>query len=217
MKAIAFCGSPRKNGNTEIICRHTLDAIGEEGLETELIRLCEYKIEPCNACDHCMTEERCLIKDDLFPLYLKIKEADAVILSSPSYVFSATPEIKALMDRTSYISHWNGKTLAGKVGGPIVVARHAGASFTLVQLAMWYWANDCFMCGSTYWNVTYGGHVKGEVEKDAEGLRTLRNFGKNVAWLVKKINDVPGAGSFKDIPKIFIPEEKGVTLKKKED
>ena len=210
MKAIVFCGSPRKNGNTEILCRHALNAIEEEGLETELIRLRDYVIKGCTACDVCMKGELCTIKDDLMPLYKKMKSAEAIILASPVYVFSATPEIKALIDRTTYIAHWNGKALAGKVGGPIVVARRAGSSFTMVQLAMWYWINDCFMCGSTYWNVAYGGHTAGDVEKDEEGFRTMWNFGKNVAFLVKKLNDVPGTGSFKDVPKIDEPQEKEV-------
>jgi len=207
VKAIAFSGSPRKNGNTEILCRYTLNAIEEEGLETELIRLLEYEIKGCNGCDACMKGEICTIKDDLMPLYEKMKAADAIILASPVHVCSTTPEIKALIDRSTYIALWNGKTLSGKVGGPIAVARRAGAGLTMVQLAMWYWINDCFMCGSTYWNVLYGGHTKGDVEKDEEGFRTMRNFGKNVAFLVKKLNDVPGTGAFKDVPKIFKPYE----------
>jgi len=208
VKAIVFNGSPRKNGNTEILCRHALKAIEEEGLETELVRLSDYEIKGCTACDACMKGELCAIKDDLMILYKKMKEADAVIFASPVYISSATPEIKALIDRTTYIAHWNGKALAGKVGGPIVVARRTGASFTMAQLAMWYWINDCFMCGSTYWNVAYGGHTEGDVKKDEEGFRTIWNFGKNVAFLVNKLNDVPGTGNFKDVPKIDKPQEK---------
>ena len=78
MKAIGIVGSPRKNGNTEILTKHTLKAIAEEGLDTELIRLAGLNIQPCNACMVCRDEERCPIDDDLFPLYIKIKEAEAV-------------------------------------------------------------------------------------------------------------------------------------------
>jgi len=45
----------------------------------------------------------------------------------------------------------------------------------------------CFVPGSTYWNMAFGGHEIGEVEKDEEGLKTAWNFGKNVAFLVKKL------------------------------
>ena len=90
MKAIGVVGSPRKGGNTEILTKHTLEAIKEEGLTTELIKLAGLDIRPCNACMVCRDEERCPIDDDLFPLYTKMKEADAIILASPVYFGSAT-------------------------------------------------------------------------------------------------------------------------------
>ncbi len=134
MKAIAIVGSPRKKGNAEILARHTLKAIEEEGLDTELISLADLDIKPCNACMVCKDEERCPIDDDMFPIYAKMKEADAIILASPVYFGSATAQIKALMDRAGYIAYWNGRVFDGKVGGPLVVARRAGQNFTLAQL-----------------------------------------------------------------------------------
>jgi len=186
VKAIAIVGSPRKKGNTEILTRHTLKAIEEEGLDTELISLAGLDIKPCNACMVCKKEESCPIDDDLFPIYIKMKEADAIILASPVYFGSATALLKALMERTGYIAYWNGRVFEGKVGGPLVVARRAGQNFTLAQLAYWFYIMGCFVPGSTYWNVAFG-NKKGEVEQDEEGLKTAWNFGKNVAFLVKKL------------------------------
>ncbi len=185
MKAIGIVGSPRKNGNTEIITRHTLEAIAEEGLTTELIRLAGLDIRPCNACMVCRNEERCPIDDDLFPLYIKMKEAEAVILASPVYFGSATALLKAFMDRTGYIG-LRRRTFAGKVGGPLVVARRAGHNFTFAQLMYWFHILGFFMPGSTYWNIAFG-REKGEVQGDEEGLTTAWNFGKNIAFLVKKL------------------------------
>ena len=186
MKAIVIVGSPRKNGNTEILARHTLRAIEEEGLDTELIRLCELEIKGCNACNACKKEELCTIDDDLWPIYVKMKEADAIILASPVYFGSATPEIKALMDRAGYIAYCNGRLFTGKVGGPLVVGERSGQNFTIAQLAYWFFINGCFIPGSTGWNGAFG-LDKGEVEKDKQGLETVWNFGKNVAFLVKKL------------------------------
>ena len=186
MKAIGVVGSPRKNGNTEILTKHTLKAIAEEGLETELIRLAGLDIRPCNACMVCHEdEERCPIDDDLFPLYTKIKEAEAVILASPVYYGSATALIKAFMERTGYMGGPR-RAFAGKVGGPLVVARRAGQNFTLAQLMYWFHILGFFMPGSTYWNIAFG-REKGEVQNDEEGLATAWNFGKNIALLVKKL------------------------------
>ncbi|MFC2047699.1 flavodoxin family protein [Chloroflexota bacterium] len=185
MKAIGVVGSPRKGGNTEILTRHTLEAIKEEGLTTELIRLAGRDIRPCNACMVCRRDEWCPIEDDLFPLYTKLKKADAIILSSPVYYGSATALLKAFMERTGYIGGPK-KTFAGKVGGPLVVARRAGHNFTFAQIMCWFHILGFFMPGSTYWNIAFG-RDKGEVSGDKEGLTTAWNFGKNIALLVKKL------------------------------
>ena len=187
MKVVAIVGSPRKNGNTELLAAHTLRAIAEEGLETELIRLAGLDIRPCNACMICTKEERCSINDDLFPVYLKMKEADGIILASPVYYGSATALIKALIERAGYMSRWNGEPFSGKVGGPLVVARRAGHNFTLAQLTLWYQILGLTVPGSTYWNVAFG-REKGEVSKDEEGMNTAWTFGKNMAALIKKLS-----------------------------
>lgn len=187
MKVIGIVGSPRKNGNTELLTSHTLKSIAEEGLDTELIRLAGLEIKPCNACMVCKKEERCSIDDDLFQIYLGMKEADGIILASPVYYGSATALIKALIERTGYISHWNGEPFRNKVGGPLVVARRAGKNFTLAQLTYWFQILGFFVPGSTYWNVAIG-REKGEVEHDEEGLKTAWNFGKNMAFLIKKLS-----------------------------
>ncbi len=186
MKAIGIVGSPRKNGNTEILTKHTLKAIEEEGLDTELIRLAGLDIRPCNACMVCRNEEQCPIDDDLFPLYTKMKEAEAIILASPVYFGSATALLKALMERTGYMSG-SRRVFTGKVGGPLVVARRAGQNFTFAQILCWFHIQGFFMPGSTYWNIAFG-REKGEVKRDEEGLTAAWSFGKNIAFLVKKLN-----------------------------
>lgn len=186
MKALGIVGSPRKNGNTEVLTSHALRAITEEGLDTELVSLANLDIRPCSACMVCRREERCSIEDDFFPVYLKMKEADAILLASPVYYGSATALIKALIERAGYISRHNGEPLRGKVGGPLVVARRAGHNFTLAQLTFWFQTLGLVVPGSSYWNIAFG-REKGEVANDEEGMKTAWNFGKNVAWVVKRL------------------------------
>ena len=186
MKAVGIVGSPRKGGNTEFMTRHTLKAIEEEGIETELISLAGLDIRGCTACMACAKKEGCPIDDDLLPIYYKMKEADAIILASPVYYGSATALIKALMERAGYIGRHQNNVFAGKVGGPLVVARRAGQNFTFAQLTLWFQILGFYIPGSTYWNIAIA-REKGEIEKDDEGLRTAWNFGKNVALLVKKL------------------------------
>jgi multimeric flavodoxin WrbA len=186
MKVIGIVGSPRKGGNTEILTAHTLQAIREEGLETELVCLAGLDIKPCNACRACAKEERCTIEDDLFPIYLKMKAADGIILASPVYYGSATAQLKALMERTGEISHTGREVFKGKVGGSLAVACRAGQNFTLAQLTFWFQILGMVVPGSNYWNMAFGTE-KGDVSKDMEGMKTAWNFGKNVALVVKKL------------------------------
>jgi len=186
MKVIGVVGSPRKNGNTELLTAHTLRAIAEEGLDTELIVMAGLDIRGCTACMACDNEELCIIEDDLFPIYLKMKEADGIILASPVYFGSATAIMKALIERTGYISRHNGEPFKGKVGGPLVVARRAGHNFTLAQLTFWFQILGLVVPGSSYWNMAFG-REKGDVSGDEEGMKTAWNFGKNMAHVVKKL------------------------------
>jgi len=186
MKAIGIVGSPRKEGNTEIIATHTLKAIEEGGIDTELIRLAGLNIKPCNACMGCKEKETCPISDDLLPIYTKMKQADAIILASPVYFGSATALFKAFLERTGYIAYNNGGKFDGKVGGALVVAERSGQNFTLAELTLWLQILGFSVPSSTDWNVAFGDE-KGEVKKDQEGLDTAWAFGKKIALLVKKL------------------------------
>lgn len=186
MKIIGIVGSPRIGGNTETLAQIALDAISEEGLETELIGLAGKKIEPCDACASCRTTLRCHIEDDFEAIYAKMIEADGIILATPVYFGAATPQIAALLSRC-YVRRGEGRPLENKVGGPIVVARRAGHNFTFAQLMFFFMIQGMIVPGSTYWNIAFG-REKGEVVKDEEGVRIVRNFGKKLAWLAKKVN-----------------------------
>jgi multimeric flavodoxin WrbA len=184
VKAIGIVGSPRKAGNTEILVAHCLKAIEEEGLETELITLAALDIRGCNACGYCFEHPgECSIKDDLQPIHKKMLAADIIVVGSPVYYGSATSLVKGLLERAGYMSR--GK-YAGKIGGPIVVARRAGQNFTFAELLFWFHINQIVNPGSIYWNVAFG-REKGEAAKDEEGMRIVWEFGKNCARVAKKL------------------------------
>ena len=159
-----------------------------EGAKTELITLAQKEIKPCDACDSCKKTGKCHIKDDLQPILEKMLAADGIILATPVYFGSATPQIKALIDRSGYSSRGKDghRPFENKVGGPIVVARRAGQNFTYAQLMFFFMITGMIVPGSTYWNMAFG-REKEEVTKDEEGKRIVMYFGKKLAWLVKKI------------------------------
>jgi len=112
--------------------------------------------------------------------------ADGIILSSPVYFGSATPQMKALIDRVGYLSVAKGRVFENKVGGAIVVARRAGHNFTLAQLLFFFLHQGMIIPGSTYWNIAFG-REKEDVIQDEEGLKTVINHGKKMIWLIEKI------------------------------
>jgi multimeric flavodoxin WrbA len=188
LKVVAFNGSPRKDGNTATLIRHVLKVLEEEGIETELIQLAGEPLRGCNACRTCYEtkNERCIIEDDKANEYVqKMKAADGVILGSPTYFSMMTSEMKALIDRTGYVARANNHLFKRKVGAAIVAVRRAGGMPTFDAINHFFLISQMIVPGSTYWNLGVG-NKKGDVEKDEEGLKTMENLGKNMAWLIKK-------------------------------
>jgi multimeric flavodoxin WrbA len=189
MKVIAFNGSGRKDGNTAILIRRVLKALEEEKIETELIQLAGEPIHGCTACRTCYEtkNERCIIEDDGVNEYVqKMKAADGIILGSPTYFSMMTSEMKALIDRTGYVSRANGHMFKHKVGAAVVAVRRAGGMPTFDAINHFFLISQMIVPGSIYWNVGVG-NKKGEVEADTEGLETMENLGRNMAWLLKKL------------------------------
>jgi multimeric flavodoxin WrbA len=186
MKVIGIVGSPRIRGNTEQLTEEALRILREQGIDTELVHLAEKKILPCTVCGACEGEETCTLDDDLLPLYQAVKGADGLILASPVFFGSATPQLKAFMDRAGYISYHNGFTFARKAGGPLVVAGRNGGNFTNVQLILWFMILGMIVPGSTDWNTAFGS-APGDIWKDTDGIDAVRNFAANLAWLIKKL------------------------------
>jgi multimeric flavodoxin WrbA len=189
IKILGISGSPRKDGNTVQLLKEALGAAAEEEeATTELISLVGKDIKPCDGCRTCRTTKECHVKDDLQALLDKMVEADGIILATPVYYGSATPQIKALMDRAGYLASAKGRLFENKVGGPLVVARRAGQNFTFAQLMFFFFITGMIIPGSTYWTMAFG-REKREVLGDDEGMETAKNFAKKMVWVAKKLKE----------------------------
>ncbi len=188
MNAILISGSPRKDGNTICMLQHCAAELKARGITTEILSLSGKEIRGCRACGWCKEhaqEKRCVIQDDDFAsVFQKMIEADIIVLGSPVYFGSATPVLMALLDRAGYVGRAS-SLFSRKLGGAVSVARRAGQNFTMAQLMYWFLINDMIVPGSTYWNVGFGA-AKGEVEQDAEAIKTIKRFAENLAWLADK-------------------------------
>jgi multimeric flavodoxin WrbA len=189
MKVLGVSGSPRSGGNTDILVKLALEIFQEKGFETDFLSLADRPIKPCMACRGCATADgiRCVQEDPAFEgLVERFQAADGILVGSPVYFGSATPQTMALLDRVGYVARCKENFLRRKVGAAIAVARRAGQNFTFAQLNYFFLINEMIVPGSTYWNVAFG-LQKGHVQEDAEGLSTVRNLAANMAWLLEKI------------------------------
>lgn len=190
MKVVGINGSARKDGNTAIMIKTVFQELEKEGIETELIQLAGKKIRGCLACYKCLKnqDQRCSVKNDALNQCLeKMIEADGIILGSPTYFSDMSAEMKALIDRAGMTGLSNGGLFKRKVGAAVTVARRAGAVHAFDSINHFFFISQMIVPGSSYWNLGIGREI-GDVEKDEEGLRTMKNLGQNMAWLLKKIH-----------------------------
>ncbi|MFH0876697.1 MAG: flavodoxin family protein [Candidatus Omnitrophota bacterium] len=190
MKVIAFNGSARKDGNTAILIKAVFKELEKEGLKTELYQLAGRKIQGCIACYKCFSAKnrQCAVTDDVVnECIAKMDEADAIILASPTYFAGCSAQIKALIDRAGLVNRANDDMFKRKVGAAVVSVRRAGAIAAFDTINHFFTIGQMIIVGSSYWNIGMGREI-GDVEKDKEGLATMETLGKNMAWLLKKIN-----------------------------
>ncbi len=190
MKVVAINGSPRKNGNTEILIKMVFNELEKEGIETELLQLGGKEIKGCLACRKCaeLQNNECAIKNDILNTYYqKMIAADGIIIGSPTYFANVTSEVKALIDRAGLVSMANGYALKRKVGAAVVANNRSGATDAFDAINKLFFINQVIVPGSNYWNLGIGLN-KGDVNNDERGAETMKHLGINMAWLLKRIN-----------------------------
>jgi multimeric flavodoxin WrbA len=190
MKVIAFNGSARKDGNTAILINSVLKELQKEGIEIEHLQLAGQKIQGCMACYKCFENKnrQCVFNDDILNTCVeKMDQAQGIILGSPTYFTDVSTEMKALIDRSGFVSKANGDMLQRKLGAAVVAMRRAGCIHAFDTLNHFFLIAQMIIPGSSYWNMGIGRN-KGEVEKDEEGINTMKVLGRNMAWLLKKIH-----------------------------
>jgi multimeric flavodoxin WrbA len=189
MRVLGISGSPRRGGNTDFLIKTALDVLAGEGLETEFVSLADRPVKPCLACGGCFKTDKmdCTQPDPAFEgMIEKFAAADGVLVGSPVYFGSATPQTMALLDRVGYVARRHPHLLRRKVGAAVVVGRRAGHNFTFAQLNYFFLISEMLVVGSTYWNVAFG-REKGEAANDAEGIQTVNTLARNMAWTIKKL------------------------------
>ena len=187
MKVIGINGSSHKDGNTAIIIGKVFDELDKEGIETELIQLADYDIEPCRGCFACKGRGNCVFtKDGFTEIFSRIVEADGIILGSPVYSADVSAKMKAFLERGGVVVATNPGLLRHKVGASVVAVRRGGGMTTVDTMNHFMLNKEMIVVGSTYWNMVYGKNV-GDVLSDEEGMANMRNLGENMSFILKRI------------------------------
>jgi len=187
MRVIGIVGSPRKNGNTEILMKEALTVAREAGCETEMFLLSGKQVAPCDACGTCFDVGGCVVQDDMQDLYGLMDRADAVIFGTPVYFGSVSAQLKTVMDRTFALLRQ--RALKGKVAGALVVTRRVGAIQARSLLYAFCIAHGMILAGGA---IGYG-REPGDVLTGVGGginisaLDEARLLGTNVVQLARRL------------------------------
>ena len=186
MKVLLLNGSARKNGCTYLALTEVAKPLQEAGIETEIVQLGAEPVWDCIGCNSCQGSGggHCVFEDDIVNSWIaKAKEADGFVFGSPVYFAHPTGHFLSVLDRMFYAG---GGAFFHKPGAAVVTARRAGTTASLDVLNKYMTDAQMPVVTSTYWNMVFGPAPE-LVEQDKEGLQTMRNLGRNMAWLLKCI------------------------------
>lgn len=182
-KVLLVNGSPHAHGCTYTALDEIRMVLEQEGIEAEIFQIGTKPVRGCIACDRC-TEEGCIFTDDVCrELTAAMKAADGVIIGSPVYYAGPNGALTALLDRVFYAC---GRSMAYKPAAAIVSCRRGGASAAFDRLNKYFTINQMPVVSSQYWNSVHG-FTPEDVQRDLEGLQTMRTLGRNMAWMLKSL------------------------------
>lgn len=186
MKILVINGSPHLNGCTARALQEVEDTLKAKGVEVERINIGNKDVRGCIGCNFCRQHGRCVFNDLVNEVAPKFADADGMVVGSPVYYAGCNGQVLAFLDRLFYsTSGIIDKTM--KVGAAVVSSRRAGSTSAFDEINKYFTITSMPIVSSTYWNEVHGFTAE-DVEADLEGLQTMRNLGKNIAFMLKAIN-----------------------------
>jgi multimeric flavodoxin WrbA len=165
MKIVYVSGSPRKESNTDFLLKSMISLTGGE-----LVKLTEYRVDPCQSCWACRKTGTCAIKDDmgqiLIPSLLKV---DAIVLGSPVFFNNVSAQLKAFIDRT-----WSIKgSLRNKIGGAVVVGRRDGSESAITAIQAFFLKHEMIPANRGVHGTAF---ARGEITEDYEAIESAKKL-----------------------------------------
>ncbi len=185
MNVLGVMCSPRKRGNVNILLEEALAGAAESGATTDMLRVADLKIAPCDGCLSCMKTQKCHIKDDMQDAYPRVLAADGIIFASPVYFLGPTAQAKTFVDRLYVL--YRAQRLANKVGGIIGVTARIGHS------EIWSFFNSFFSLNRMVPTDFVGGFGRddGDVRRDKHAMKAAWELGRLVTAMANKRFTLP--------------------------
>jgi multimeric flavodoxin WrbA len=183
-KILVLMGSPRKNGNSAILAKEAIAGAKAAGAKVESYYLHGMKIHPCTACDACRRKKRqdCILKDDMFPLYSKLREAEAIVIATPVYWFTVSAQTKLFMDRWYALGGEDGYPFKGKKFGILLTYADEDPFRSGAVNALRTFQDAIGYVGAEIAGLVYGSAWKaGEIKKNKALLKKAYQLGKDLA------------------------------------
>lgn len=185
MKVLLINGSPKSNGCTYTALTEMIKVFNSEGIETEVVHIGSKDIRGCIACNKCRQDGKCVFNDLVNEIAPKFEEADGLVIASPVYYASPNGTLISFLDRLFYSTPFSKHM---KVGASVVNCRRGGNTASFDVLNKYFSITGMPVASSTYWNMTHG-FTPEDVQKDKEGLQTMRNLARNMSFMIKAFKD----------------------------
>ena len=184
-KVLLLNGSPHPHGCTAAALEEMIRTFEQEGIGTELIQIGTKDIRGCISCGRCSQLRSCVFDDAVNEVAPKFEAADGLVVGCPVYYASPNGTILSFLDRLFYSTPFSKHM---KVGAAVVSCRRGGNTASFDVLNKYFTISSMPVASSTYWNQVHG-FTADDVRKDLEGLQTMRNLARNMAFMIRAIAD----------------------------
>lgn len=195
MKVMLVNGSPHRHGCTDRALQEVARTLEQNGVKAEIFWIGAKPVGGCIACGGCDRTGACVFDDAVNEFRAKAAEADGFVFGAPVHYAHAGASLVGFMDRLFYSNGRAGQpdVFRHKPAAAVASARRAGTTAALDDIQKFFTISQMPVVSSRYWNNVHG-NTPGEVEQDAEGLWTMRQLGRNMAWLLRSIEAGRAAG-----------------------
>ena len=187
MKVLIINGSPEIHGCIDRALKEVGNILSENGIDCHRLNIANKIVRGCIGCHSCQKINKCIFDDIVNEAAPLFAESDGIIIGSPTYFAGCNGQLLAFLDRLFY-STTGAFEKTMKVGAAVISSRRAGSTSAFDEINKYFTISSMPVVSSTYWNEVHG-YTADDVERDKEGLQTMRNLGRNIAFLIKVIVD----------------------------